>query len=342
MNNIEDTQKQDVFKVLTIDGGGIKGLFSAKVLSEIERVNGSVAEHFDMLCGTSTGGLIALALAAGRSAAEIVEFYRVWGPQIFPERNAIYRFLRKRGLLITNSRNSDKVLTKAVDSIIGDKRMQDSNSYLCIPTLSLINTAPYVFKTDHDATLNRDAEVLMKDAALATAAAPFYFPVATPSHLAGGEFVDGGLWANNPALIGLIEAGRFFVGEGKPYKKLKIFSLASISPAAGRAAGGKRRLRVPFSVKEVFTATLESQQKATEFAVKFLIPSLKFPVDYIRIPSPAVSVEHSAHIELDSANQRSLQTLEYYGIGLGSEWNSAPEIKAFFADKALPPKFRKV
>jgi hypothetical protein len=330
------------FKILSIDGGGIKGLFSATVLSEIERVNGSFAEHFDLLCGTSTGGLIALALAAGRSAQEVTEFYQEWGPKIFPSRNPFYRFLKKRGLLIPNSKNTDEVLKVAIDKIIGNKRMQDSNSYLCIPTLSLINSSPYVYKTDHDVTLNRDAQVLMKDAALATAAAPFYFPVAESEHIPGSAFVDGGLWANNPALVGLVEAARFFVGEGKPYDRVKIFSLASVSPAAGRASGGKRKLSIVFAGAEIFTATLESQQKATEFLIKFLIPSLKFPVEYIRVPSPSVSVNHCAHIGLDNASSRSLKTLEYYGKAVAHEWYARDDIKDFFREKALPPKFRKV
>lgn len=339
---MENIKSSKTFKILSIDGGGIKGLFSATILSEIERVNGSFAEHFDLLCGTSTGGLIALALAAGRSAEEIAQFYRNWGPKIFPNRNLFYRFLKRRGLLIPNSKNTDKVLRMAVEEIIGDKRMQDSNSYLCIPTLSLINSAPYVYKTDHHETLNRDAQVFMRDAALATAAAPFYFPVATADHIPGGEFVDGGLWANNPALVGLVEAARFFVGDGKPYDRVKIFSLSSLSPAAGRASGGKRKLSIISAGAEIFTATLESQQKATEFLIKFLIPALKFPVDYIRVPSPAVSVNHVAHIQLDNAAARSLDTLEYYGRAVAHEWYAQPEIKEFFEEKASPPKFRKV
>ncbi len=69
---METGSTYDEFKILSIDGGGIKGLFSACVLHEIERANGRLTDHFDMLCGTSTGGLIALGLAAGKLAGEIV------------------------------------------------------------------------------------------------------------------------------------------------------------------------------------------------------------------------------------------------------------------------------
>jgi uncharacterized protein len=336
---MEPEQPKD-FKILSIDGGGIKGLFSATVLQEVEKINGSITEHFDMLCGTSTGGLIALALAAGRSAEEVVEFYKEWGPKIFPEPGFIRRKLRDWGLPIPNSRNTDEQLKPAIESIIGDKRMRESNSYLCIPTLSLITSAPWVYKTDHDKTLTRDSDVLMKDAALATAAAPFYLPVATASHLPGSQFVDGGLWANNPALVGLVEACRFFVGPGKPYGKAHILSVASISPAAGRAAGGRSKLSLLLSSKEIFTATLESQQKATDLLIKFIAPSLNFQVEYIRIPSPSISVDHCAFIGLDVANERAIKTLEYYGYTVGQELNTRPDIQAFFDRPALPPTFR--
>jgi predicted acylesterase/phospholipase RssA len=336
-----DTSVQE-FRILSIDGGGFKGLFSACVLREFERTHGSLTGHFDMLCGTSTGGLIALALASGRGAEEIVNFYKVWGPGIFPEPGMVRRFLRRLGLPLTNSRNSDDQLKPAVESILGDKLMREANSYLCIPTISLITSSPWVYKTDHDESLTRDSEMLMKDVALATSAAPFYFPVATTTNVPGGEYVDGGLWANNPALVGLVEAGRFFVGADKPYRKVRILSIASVSPASGRPSGGRRRLSPLFSAKEIFTATLESQQKAADHLIRFIIPSLSFEVDYIRIPSPVVALEHCAFIGLDIANARAIETLEYYGRMVGQEWNTRPEITGFFSAPALPPVFRTI
>lgn len=330
----------EIFKILTIDGGGFRGLFSATVLSEIEKVNGSIAGHFDLLCGTSTGGLIALALAAGRSAQEVVDFYKTWGPKIFPEPTLRKRIIRKKlgDVFAPNSRNTNEVLKEAIEEIIGNKKMSEANSYLCIPAVSLIDFPPLVFKTDHAPMLTRDSSGFMRDVALATSAAPLYFPVVEVEHLPGGEFLDGGLWANNPALVSLVEAGRFFVGSKLPYKKVQIFSLASVSPAAGRASGGKRKLSV-LSTGDVFTATLESQQKSTEYLIKFLIPALDFEVEYIRVPSPSISVEHCAFIGLDIANERAVKTLEYYGRKIGNEWSSRPEIKSFFEEKSLPPKF---
>lgn len=338
-----DTRKlnSDVFKVLSIDGGGFRGLFSSTVLSEFERINGSISKHFDMLCGTSTGGLIALALAAGCSSYEVIEFYKNWGARIFPKPSFYRRLKRKISPTIApNSRNTNKALRQAIQTIVGDKKMSDSNSYLCIPALNLIDYSPFVFKTDHDPFLTRDSDGLMKDVGLATAAAPFYFPATTAIHLPGSQFLDGGLWANNPSLVGLIEAGRFFVGKDKPYRKVQILSISSLSPAAGRVKSEKCELSLLTSGGDVFTATLESQQKATEHFIKFIIPSLNFEVEYIRVPCPQVAIEHCEFIGLDIADKKAVELLEFYGRKIGNEWNTKPEIQSFFAQEALPPKFR--
>ena len=77
---------ETIFKVLSIDGGGIKGLYSATVLKHFEeRFGAPLYKHFDLICGTSTGGLIALALSLGKSSAEIADFYAKRGAQIFPD-----------------------------------------------------------------------------------------------------------------------------------------------------------------------------------------------------------------------------------------------------------------
>jgi hypothetical protein len=330
---------EKAFKILTIDGGGARGQYSASALAEFERSLGPIAEHFDLLCGTSTGGLIALALASGRTAAEITDFYSDWGPKIFPEPGFIGRMLRKRGIRLPTTGNTDAVLGAAVDEILGDKRVRDSNSYLCIPTLDLHTFAPYVFKTDHDATLSRDSDVLMRDVAMATSAAPFYFPVAEASHIRGSAFVDGGLWANNPSVVGLVEAGRFFVGEGKRYDSAMLLSLASITPASGKPAGLKRRLGLLTSGLDVLKATLESQQASAELSARFLARGMSFPVEYVRIASPPTPPSHADCLALDSASPNCLDLLRSYGRKTAHAWHGKDEVRAFFQEAAEAPVF---
>ena len=71
-------------RILSVDGGGIKGVFPAAFLSELETHASPIGRYFDLICGTSTGGIIALGLAAGLSATEVLEFYRAHSSEIFP------------------------------------------------------------------------------------------------------------------------------------------------------------------------------------------------------------------------------------------------------------------
>lgn len=335
---MENAQIQD-FKILSIDGGGVKGLFSACVLREIEAQYGSLTEHFDMLCGTSTGGLIALALAGGKSASEIVDFYRDWGPRIFPT-GKLGRKLRDLRFYVAGGKFGDENLKKAATHILGEKRICDANSYLCIPTVNLTTASPWVFKTDHDTTLTRDSNIPMLDVALATSAAPFYFPVAVSSSVPGGYYVDGGLWANNPAFVGLLEAMKFFVGQGKRYKRLRILSIPSASPKAGRSAGGRRRLSLLSSGKEISTVAFETQQKSAENFIRMLEVPFKDSFDYVRVAPPSISVEHSRILGLDIATREALDTLSLLGQTVGQEWKSKPQVASFFNALAPKPVFR--
>lgn len=193
---MEDKQ----YKILAIDGGGIKGVFPASFLTSIEEsIGGKICEHFDLIVGTSTGGIIALALGAGMSAKEILEFYEEDGPNIF-KGTKLLRFIRHLGI----SKYDNTALKKALESKFGDKKLGDSCCRLVIPSLNLENGEVYVYKTAHNPRFERDYKVRMVDVALATSAAPTYFP--THRSAAGLPLIDGGVWANNPMGVAVIEA----------------------------------------------------------------------------------------------------------------------------------------
>ncbi|MCL4299612.1 MAG: patatin-like phospholipase family protein [Anaerolineae bacterium] len=217
--------------------------------------------------------------------------------------------------------------------------MRDANSYLCIPAVNLTTASPWVFKTDHDPTLTRDANILMKDVALATSAAPFYLPVAVSEDIPGGQYVDGGLWANNPAFVGLIEACRFFAGPGKPYKSVHILSIPSLSPASGRPAGERRGLSVLTSGQEISTVALAIQQKCTANFINLVSLSLQVPVTYLRIPAPELAPQHIKNLGLDIASKKAIETLIHLGQTTGHTWNKKPEVTAFFKARADKPTF---
>src|SRR4029453_12547332 len=111
------------FKILALDGGGYKGLDTATVLHEIEKFNKPIAEHFDLITGTSVGGLIGLALAAGKSAEEITSFFLDRGEEIFPRGSCPARTWRWVRRWIGRGKYLDTGLRSALDGILGDTMM---------------------------------------------------------------------------------------------------------------------------------------------------------------------------------------------------------------------------
>jgi uncharacterized protein len=207
-------------RILAIDGGGIKGVFPASFLATVEEAIGDhVANYFDLIAGTSTGGIIALGLGLGLSAKDILDFYESSGPAIFGGGRLI-RTIRWAGV----SKYSDQPLRGALEAVFGERRLGESTSRLVIPSVNLENGEVYVYKTAHHHRFERDYMEKAVDVALATAAAPTYFP--THRSAAGTPLVDGGVWANNPTGMATVEA----IGVlGWPQDSLRVLSLGCTS-----------------------------------------------------------------------------------------------------------------
>lgn len=199
------------FRILALDGGGIKGAFSASVLATLEELIGEpVTRHFDLITGTSTGGILAIGLGMGLSPHEMLEFYRKRGPVIFP----ITRFYgtQKRELLNWfKPKYSQEVLLKEITSayfLNGNvKVLGDSECRLVVPAYDAISGACHLFRTPHHDLLKTDEFTNAAEVALATAAAPTYFSAAKiKNRIANLSYFDGGVWANCPVMAGIVEA----------------------------------------------------------------------------------------------------------------------------------------
>ncbi len=192
------------FRILSLDGGGIKGTFTAAVLAELEKMTGKrIAEHFDLITGTSTGGLIAIALGLGISAEEVLTFYEKRGPEIFPLVGMHGRIARGVGWFSKPKFSADP-LRNAIASVLGNRRLGESRRRLAIPSFNAVNGDIYIFKTAHHERFRQDYKEPAVNAALATSAAPTYFPAFR--HESGLSFIDGGIWANTPVTVGIVEA----------------------------------------------------------------------------------------------------------------------------------------
>ena len=214
------------FRILSIDGGGIRGIFPAAFLADLEdRYLGgsSIARYFDMIAGTSTGGIIAIGLAAGLRAADLRDLYIDRGREIFPDtgKGIIGAVQRRRRHILRLIRYgySRKSLENIMRDTLGNRKFGEANSRLCIPSFDGRHGEMYIFKTPHHPDFQNDRDEYMRKVALATAAAPTYFQ---PLREGGYRFVDGGIWANNPVMIALVDALSCF---SLPRERIRILTV---------------------------------------------------------------------------------------------------------------------
>lgn len=197
------------FRILSLDGGGIRGLYSASLLHQCQtQICGErpLASCFDMIAGTSTGGIIALGLGLGYSTQDILDFYRCDGRRIFPPLpqgricKAWRWFTSLRTLQLDHT-----ALEEALKRRFGERLLGDSDARLVIPAFMMPKTEIAVFKTDHHPDFERDWKTPAWKVARATSAAPTYLK-GHEDEMSRRIFIDGGVWANNPVMVALVDA----------------------------------------------------------------------------------------------------------------------------------------
>ena len=215
------------FNILSIDGGGIKGIFPAALLAQIETqlLQGiSVAEYFDLITGASTGGIIALGLANKLKATNMLEIYMDRGEEIFPPNsNGLFGKMKAVGSEILNTflyRYDHEPLNAILSEVFGERILRECHNRLCIPSFDGKYSEVYIFKTPHHPDYHLDANEKLTTVARATSAAPtFFHPLDTGQF----TFVDGGVWANCPVMIGIVDALACF---DVPPNRIRILSIS--------------------------------------------------------------------------------------------------------------------
>jgi hypothetical protein len=323
------TMEKNTFKILSIDGGGIKGLYSAKILEHLEeRFKCSISDHFDMVCGTSTGGLIALALSMKIPAREVSQFYEQHGKKIFPKRSKIGGIIRQS---LWRGKYSDKPLRTALESIFGEKKVADAQNLLCIPSYSITDARPWVFKYDHkEGKLDRDNKARCVDVALATSAAPTYFPLCEIDYYDRKQFIDGGVWANNPTMVGVVEALTYFVGEGKAFDSIEVLSISSLNNTGGKAIGLKRHRSFIKWRNDLFDTSIIGQSHFTHYMMTKLCEMNHIKIRYVRVPSENISAEQQHLVQLDVATERSINFIKGKGNDRGELAKKDADVESFF------------
>lgn len=227
-----ESRKRD-FKILAIDGGGVRGIIPAIVLHELQKdLAEPIWKYFDLICGTSTGGIIALALSVGKPIEEIVKMYDGKSALIFPKPKWYAESLKRFGKVFCGDggRFEGSCLEQVLKAefLTGDQpfKMKDALTRLCIAAIDITNGRVVVYKSPHsviyptEQKMTADSEKEMWRIALATSAAPTFFPTVK---ILESYCVDGGIWANNPSLVGLTEAIR----SGFRLDEISILSLGT-------------------------------------------------------------------------------------------------------------------
>lgn len=221
-----------VFRVLALDGGGMRGIFTASFLATVEDLAPCrVGVCFDLIVGTSTGGIIGLALAFGIPARRILDLFLERGDRIFGRPRHLGMILRPK--------YDNRALERSLREIFGERMIDEVETPVCIPSYELTNSYPRIWKDGHAADLLWWGDQPAWKIALATTAAPIYFP--GTQVLAGDSHVDGGLFANNPTLVGLTEAVRYF---HQPLDRIRILSIGAGESAARIPHERARRMGV--------------------------------------------------------------------------------------------------
>ena len=195
-------------RVLSIDGGGIRGIIPALLLAELERLAGRrTFELFDLIAGTSTGGILACALCAPdpMPAEQLVGLYEDRGPDIF-DRSIRQRIRSADGLL--DEKYDARSLTAVLDAFLSDKRLRDTRPDLIVPAYDMATPGPYFFKS-RTAREGDDEDFSLSTVGRATSAAPTYFE---PLEAGSRALVDGGVFAVNPAMCAYAEVLRHAPG----------------------------------------------------------------------------------------------------------------------------------
>jgi predicted acylesterase/phospholipase RssA len=193
-------------RILSIDGGGIRGIIPAVQLAALERQTGrATRETFDFVAGTSTGAVLAAGIAAGIPAAELVRLYERRAAEVFRNVPIISTLRRIATGAMYDTRTLHRVIREELGEAARDWRLNDAPIDLLITAKRLSDGMPWYFVRDNPANSCRAGDFPLADAATASAAAPTYLP---PWSVGGiGELVDGGTGvAGNPVYQACVEA----------------------------------------------------------------------------------------------------------------------------------------
>lgn len=325
---LEDQRLERAYRVLSLDGGGMRGIYTgaflARLTDQFARTRGESALDlglgFDLITGTSTGAIVGCALAVGRPMADVVSLYREHGPKIFPhrltgKRSAVYRATQGDRFV----REGDKALRKALQAVLGDTTMLDvfagRRISLSIPAVLMSEHRAWVFKKTPKSGV-RDDRYPLVDVCMATSAAPIYRSLAAiddPNTPDGPQqvFADGGLWANNPIMVGLVDA----LTIAAPDRPIEIFSLGTCPRPEGEHLDAESAHRSMLDWRlgaDVAPLSISAQEFAFDHMARLLANAISGcgrPIRRVRFPNKPVPASMMPYLALDDTRSEAMDRL---------------------------------
>ena len=317
------------FRVLSLDGGGMRGTYTATYLDRVAATFArrrkldslDIGKGFDLIVGTSTGAIIGCALAVGRPLSEVVALYRKHGPKIFSKKlpsgliGVAPDLLSRKGAL----EGGETELLGALVGTIGEETMAEvyerRGIALAFSAVEMSQHRAWVFKTPHFAGTNhRDDNYRLADVCLASSAAPLYRSLAAIDQPDGGDsrpfnvFADGGLWANNPVLLGLIEA----LDVAEAGREIQIFSLGTCPvPQGEQIWRGDRHRGLPewkFGGNAA-SLSVDAQEFAFDHMARKLTKHVNRKCSIVRFPHDKVPATLVPYLQLDDTREAAMNAL---------------------------------
>jgi patatin-like phospholipase/acyl hydrolase len=295
-----------MMKVLSIDGGGVRGIIPARILQEIEiRTNKHTSQLFNIVSGTSTGGLLTLALTKPDtqgnpefSAEYLVELYKGRSKEIFTKPSIIRKI--KTGFGLWGSKYDRAAYDEILLQIFKDTLLSQSLSRVFIPIYSLGNSKPFI-ASNYFAIRNKDNDFYLRDIAGAASAAPTYFDpkkFRSPNSTTIYQGVDGGIYANNPELIGV--TGVYLLHPNFEIGEIVLLSLGTGDTIKNNQNSGNDGDIGWLKNKDIIGNMIDAESAIAETAVTAMLKNSNHFRFQLHLANELASMDNSSDTNLDA------------------------------------------
>lgn len=289
------------FRILSLDGGGIRGIIPAAILCEIEkRTDRRISECFDLIAGTSTGGILGAALVSKKeiSAKQALDIYLKQGGDIF--KKDIYRKIFSLSSLSDNKYDCNGIDEVLFDNF-GKETIEEVSSRLLVSTYDMHNRESYFFKSWRQECNG----VPLTTVCRSTSAAPTYFePVHTFIQGKERTFIDGGIYMNNPAVSAYVEAIRIMKEEETRRDGVFMLSLGTGQITQSIAYGNAKNWGKIEWIEPLLDCMFDGASDAVDYQMGMLLGS-----DYVRIQHNNLDAHEQEMDNVDPANMKKLKAI---------------------------------